>query len=67
MMVAKLPIAKPIKALNSLPLMPPKNKRPMAITAITMKAPMSGCNSNKTPTAITAAPIGAKPFNKWCK
>ena len=37
---------------------PPKNKMPMAITEITMKAPMSGSASSKTPTIATAAAMG---------
>ena len=37
---------------------PPKNKMPMAITAITMKAPMSGSTSSNPPTTATAAAIG---------
>jgi len=31
---------------------------PMAITAMTMNAPMSGCISNSTPTSVTATPMG---------
>jgi crotonobetainyl-CoA:carnitine CoA-transferase CaiB-like acyl-CoA transferase len=38
---------------------PPRNRMPMAITAITMNAPMSGSASNKTPTTPTATPMGS--------
>ena len=46
-------IKKNIRALT-----PPKNKMPIAITAITIKAPMSGSASSSAPTMATAAPIG---------
>ena len=45
-------------------LTPPRNKMPMAITAITMKAPMSGSASSNTPTSATATPIGATARRK---
>ncbi|MOA09561.1 hypothetical protein D3C78_1294000 [compost metagenome] len=38
---------------------PPRNRMPMAITTITMKAPMSGSASSSTPTTTTAAPMGS--------
>lgn len=38
---------------------PPRNRMPMAITATTMKAPMSGSASSSTPTMATAAPMGS--------
>lgn len=36
----------------------------MAITAITMKAPMSGSASNSAPTMPTASPIGSTARKK---
>ena len=44
---------------NMRALTPPRKRMPMAITAITMKAPMSGSASSKPPTSATAAPIGS--------
>ena len=44
---------------NMRALTPPRNRMPMAITAITMKAPMSGSASSSTPTTATATPIGS--------
>lgn len=38
---------------------PPRNRMPMAITAITMKAPMSGSASSSAPTSATATPMGS--------
>ena len=38
---------------------------PMAITAITMKAPMSGSASSNTPTTATAIPMGATARRKF--
>ena len=43
---------------------PPKNRMPMAITAITMKAPMSGSASSSRPTTATATAIGATARKK---
>ena len=43
---------------NMRALTPPRNKMPMAMTAITMKAPMSGSASSSTPTSPTATPMG---------
>ena len=55
-----------LKAINKMVVMkanmraftPPRNKIPMAITAITMNAPISGSHSNNTPMAPTANAIG---------
>ena len=43
---------------NMRALTPPKNKMPMAMMAITKKAPMSGSANKKIPARATAAPIG---------
>ncbi len=43
---------------------PPRNRMPMAMTATTMKAPMSGSASNSTPTTATAAPMGSTARKK---
>ena len=43
---------------------PPKNKMPMAITAITMNAPMSGSASSKLPMMATAAAMGQTALMK---
>ena len=45
-------------------LTPPRNRMPMAITATTMKAPMSGSASSSTPTMATAAPMGSTARKK---
>ncbi|MNX12852.1 hypothetical protein D3C86_426430 [compost metagenome] len=43
---------------------PPRNRMPMAITAITMKAPMSGSAITSMPTTTTAMPIGSTARKK---
>ena len=43
---------------------PPRNRMPMAITAITMNAPMSGSASSNAPTTATAMPIGSTARKK---
>ena len=45
-------------------LTPPRNRMPIAITAITMKAPMSGSASSSRPTTATAAPMGSTARKK---
>ena len=49
---------------NMRALTPPRNRMPMAITAITMKAPMSGSASSSRPTIATAAAIGSTARKK---
>ncbi len=44
---------------NMRALTPPRNRMPMAITAMTMNAPMSGSASSSRPTTATATPMGA--------
>ena len=43
---------------NILPLTPPRNSTPSAISAITTKAPMSGSASSNTPMKASASAIG---------
>ena len=43
---------------------PPRNRMPMAITAITMNAPMSGCASSSEPTTPMATAIGSTARKK---
>ena len=43
---------------------PPRNRMPMAITTITMKAPMSGSASSSMPTTATATAIGVTARKK---
>ena len=59
-MISTKAIKKNIRALT-----PPKNKMPMAIMAITMKAPMSGSASNSDPTTATATPMGATALKNF--
>ena len=49
---------------NMRALTPPRNRMPIAITAITMKAPMSGSASSSMPTTATAAAIGSTARKK---
>ena len=49
---------------NMRALTPPRNRMPMAMTAITMKAPMSGCASSSEPTTATAIAIGSTARKK---
>ena len=58
MMSANTPINNAAITKNMRAFTPPKNKIPMAITAITMKAPMSGSASNNKPTMATAVAMG---------
>ena len=51
---------------NSLTLTPPRNSSPIAIAAITMKAPRSGSSSSSAPTSATAKAIGTKPLRTSC-
>ena len=39
-------------------LTPPRNRMPIAMVAMTMKAPMSGWRSSSRPTKATATTIG---------
>ena len=49
---------------NMRALTPPRNKMPIAITAITMKAPMSGSARSSKPITATATAIGATARKK---
>ena len=51
---------------NQMPLMPPRNRMPMAMQTITPKAPRSGSSSSSRPTQLTAAAIGMNPLVSWC-
>ena len=53
------PINTTLMSKNIRMLTPPKNKMPMAMTAITMKAPMSGSAKSKIPVKPTATNMGA--------
>ena len=49
---------------NMRALTPPRNRMPMAITTITMNAPMSGSASSSMPTTANATAIGATARKK---
>ena len=49
---------------NMRTLTPPKNKIPMAITEMTIKAPMSGSASSSRPTTPIATAIGSTARKK---
>ena len=55
----KAPTSTPMLRKNIRPLTPPRNRMPIAITAITMKAPMSGSASSSRPMTPSATAIGA--------
>ena len=55
---AKAPTSTAAIRKNMRALTPPRNRMPMAITAITMKAPMSGSASSSMPTTASATAIG---------
>ena len=57
-MAAKMPTSTKAMRKNMRAFTPPRNRMPMAMTAITMKAPMSGCASSSRPTTPTATPMG---------
>ncbi|MNI70623.1 hypothetical protein D3C73_1264470 [compost metagenome] len=64
--VRKVPTSTPSRLLKYLPLMPPRNRMPMAMATITMKAPRSGSNSSSMPTPASANAIGRKPRANAC-
>jgi hypothetical protein len=47
------------------PLTPPRNRMPIAMVAMTMKAPMSGWRSSSTPTKASATAIGHTAWTKF--
>ena len=49
---------------NMRALTPPRNRMPMAMTTITMKAPMSGSASSSMPTTSTASAMGSTARKK---
>ena len=57
--------ASPRCSRNIRPLTPPRNRMPIAIVAITMKAPMSGSASSSTPTTAIAIAIGKTAWTKF--
>ena len=56
--MAKAPTTSSAIRKNMRAFTPPKNKMPMAMTTITMNAPMSGSASSNTPTTSTATAMG---------
>ncbi|MCY1552228.1 hypothetical protein D9M68_886100 [compost metagenome] len=58
-MSANAPTTTSAMRKNMRAFTPPRNRMPMAITTITMKAPMSGSASSSMPTTATATAIGA--------
>ena len=49
---------------NMRALTPPKKRMPMAMTAITMKPPISGSASSSKPTMATASAMGETALKK---
>ena len=61
----KAPISTATLRKNMRPLTPPRNRMPIAIAAITMKAPMSGSASSSMPVKASAAAIGHTARTKF--
>ena len=59
MIDSNAPSSVAIMMANTLPFTPPRNRMPTAISAITMKAPMSGSASSSSPTTPSAIAIGS--------
>ncbi len=55
----KAPSSTAVMSENMRPLTPPRNRMPIAMVAMTRKAPMSGSASSSTPTSATATTIGS--------
>ncbi|KAG0765995.1 hypothetical protein G6F22_017920 [Rhizopus arrhizus] len=64
--IRKVPTSTASRLLKYLPLIPPRNRMPMAIATITMKAPKSGSSSSSMPTPASAKAIGRKPRANAC-
>ena len=47
---------------NQMPLIPPRNRMPIAMQTITPSAPRSGSSISSAPTMPTATTIGRKPL-----
>ena len=56
--MANAPTTRAPMRKNMRAFTPPRNKMPMAMTTITMKAPMSGSANSNMPTTNTAAAMG---------
>ena len=61
----KAPISTPVISRNIRPLTPPRKRMPIAIAAITMKAPMSGSASSSRPTTAIEIAIGVTARKKF--
>ncbi len=51
---------------NRRQFIPPRNSTPMAMQAMTAKAPKSGSRSSSAPTNSITASIGRKPLRRLC-
>ncbi len=60
----KAPTSTAVMSKNMRPLTPPRNRMPIAIVAMTRKAPMSGSASSSSPTKPTATTIGSTARRK---
>ena len=63
-MTANAPTTTSAIRKNMRAFTPPRNRMPMAITTITMNAPMSGWASSSMPTTPTATAIGITALKK---
>ena len=64
MMRAKMLVRMVAMRKNMRAFTPPRNRMPMAMTAITIKAPKSGSPSSSAPTTPTAMAMGATAERK---
>ena len=64
MIIAKASTTSSAMMKNMRAFTPPRNRMPMEITTITMKAPISGSASSSTPTTTTARPMGSTARKK---
>ena len=67
MMTAKVATITVAIRKNMRALTPPRNRMPIAMTAMTMKAPMSGWRSSSAPVKATAATIGHTARKKFSR
>jgi len=61
----KAPTSTKLMSRNMRPFTPPRKRMPIAIIAMTRKAPMSGSASSSTPTSATAIAIGKTARKKF--